>query len=192
MQCASDANASDITGHKLIGDICKFAIEYTFIPDTHETELAIYVDGSNILAWVRDGESFTTRWNIDELVLWLRNFINDMRDDPFPVDCEGQYAARKDDAARDFDCEDEDAFEAYYEKLYEWNLRHRWHTASAGAVLADVFFQLVGDYVEISWDNRSVEADVSFLNLSGGTKIPKQDFIATVNQFLMEYAVFWY
>ena len=181
-----------MTQRKTIGDKRIFAIEYAFFPDSHETELLMYINGSNILSFEHNGELFTTRWNLDELAMWLRKFINEMAEDPYPVNCDGEYAAQKDDNARDFDSEDEEEFEVYYQKLYEWNLRHRWHTASSGGILADVFFQKVSEYVEVSWDNRNLEKDVLFKHKCGGARIPKELFVSTVNAFLRDYAIYWF
>ncbi len=177
---------------QLIGDKHVFAIEYSFCSDSHDTEIAMYVNGNNILAFERNGISLTTRWDLDELAIWLRKFIDEMSDDPYPVDCEGRYAAQKDDAAREFDSDDDEVFEAYYQKLYDWNLKHRWHSASSGAILADVYFQQVGDSIEISWDNRNPEDGVVFKNESGGAAVPKEQFCSTVDSFLKEYACHWY
>ena len=177
---------------QLIGNKQTFALEYAFFDGSHETELSIYVNGINILAFERTGIILTTRWNIDELAMWLRDFIDKMSDDPYPVDCEGQYAAQKDYVARDFDSDDDEIFEAYYQKLYTWNLRHRWHSASSGAILADVFFQQVGDYVEVSWDNRNSEDGIVFLNEIGGASIPKEKFYEIVDSFLKAYACHWF
>ena len=176
----------------LVGDKQKFAIEYAFCKNSHDTEIAMLVDGKNILEFRRNGKLLTTRWELDELVSWLRDFLDNMSEDPYPVDCEGQYAAQKDDAARDFDSDDDEEFYAYYENLYDWNLRHRWHPASSGAILADVFFQLVGDYVEVSWDNRDIERDISFVYERGGAGIPKVLFYNTVDSFLKEYTLHWF
>ncbi len=178
--------------HRQIGDKNVFALEYAFCPEPRVTELSMYVEGRNILSYERNGELLTTRWELDGLALWLRKFVDEMEEDPYPVDCEGQYAAQKDDNARNFDPADEDGFEAYYQKLYDWNLRHRWHAASSGAILADVFFQMVGDHVEVSWDNRGLEDDVSFSYVCGGAKIPKELFVSTVNTFLRDYATHWF
>ena len=92
---------------------------------------------------------------------------------------------------RDFDSEDEDEFDAYYDKLDEWNLRHRWHPACAGAILADVCFQLVGEVVEISWNNEDIGDGIRFQNILGGARINKDIFYATVDAFLKEYATHW-
>ena len=123
------------------------------------------------------------------MVLWLKDFISNLSEDPYPVDVAGIYAAEKDDNARNFDSDDEDVFDAYYDKLYEWNERHRWHPTSSGAILADVYFQLADENMEISWDNRELEyEDVEFLETMGGISIPKDDFISIMNEFLKAYA----
>ena len=99
--------------------------------------------------------------------------------------------AMKDISARDFDSDDEDEFDAYYDKLDEWNLRHRWHPASSGAILADVYFQLIGDEIEISWNNEDNGDGIKFQNLLGGARIKKDVFYATVDTFLKAYANHW-
>ena len=170
----------------------KFSLLYTFFNETHETELSMIVDGNNILAFEREGSVLTTRWNLDELVFWLRDFLDNMQEDPFSVQADGEYASFKDLNAREYDSDDNQEFDAYYDKLDEWNLRHRWHPYSSGAILADVYFQLVGDYVEVSWNNKDTEENVFFLNQIGGAKIPKDLFISTVNTFLREYATQWF
>lgn len=195
--CARSAVAAtfileEVMLKKIKGDKDVFAIEYGFCDDSHDTEIAMYVDGINILEYERNSELFTTRWNIDKLALWLRKFIDEMAEDPYPVDCGGTFAAQKDDAAREFDSADDEVFETYYQRLYEWDLRHRWHVASSGAILADVYFQMVGDNVEVSWDNRNVEDGVTFKSLTGGAKISKEYFISTVDSFLKDYALHWF
>ncbi len=169
-----------------------FALLYTFFDDTRETEISMIVDGRNILAFERNGSLLTTRWNLDDLAFWLRDFLNHMKEDPYPVDTEGEYAAIKDINAREYDSDDEEEFDAYYDKLDDWNLRHRWHTASSGAILADVYFQLVGDYVEISWNNEDAEEGVLFQNLIGGSRVPKELFVSGVESFLKAYATHWF
>lgn len=168
-----------------------FWIEYKFHAESHETELAMYVGGKNILAFEHGGKVLTTRWNLDEPVIWLRSFIDRMAEDPYPVDAEGQYAAEKDIHARKFDTDDEKEFDAFYDQLDEWNLRHRWHPASAGAILADVYFQQVGDQVEISWNNQDAEEGVNFLCKFGGAAVSKELFVREVASFLDAYEKQW-
>lgn len=173
-------------------DSQNFKLNYTFFNDAHETEIAIMVNGKNILSFTRDNHHMTTRWNLDELVFWLREFLNHAKEDPYPIDVEGEYAAIKDINARDFDTDDEEEFDAYYDKLDEWNERHRWHPASSGAILADLYFQFVGDYVEVSWNNKEAEEGVHFDYELGGVRIPKERFIEEMNAFLKAYAEQWF
>ena len=169
-----------------------FSITYAFFDESHETEIAMLVNGDNILSFKRNGQELTTRWNLDELALWLRYFLDHMSEDPYPVGVEGEYAAIKDINAREFDTDDEEEFDSYYDKLDEWNLRHRWHPASGGAILADLYFQLIGDNVEISWNNQDVEEGVEFKYKLGGVRIPREKFSPIVESFLKEYAEHWF
>ncbi len=177
---------------KIIGDPAKFAVSYAFIDDSRETEISMYVENQNILAFIHEDRIYTTRWNLDELAFWLRDFLDHMEEDPYPVDAPGDYAAEKDNNAREFDSDNDEEFDAYYEKLYEWNLRHRWHTASSGAILSDVYFQLVGDEVEISWNNEDLDEEVEFVQQLGGARVKKGTFISVVDSFLKEYANHWF
>ena len=136
-------NAS-ITNYPLI-----FSITYAFFDESHETEIAMLVNGDNILSFKRNGQELTTRWNLDELAFWLHDFLDHIEEDPYPVKVDGEYAAIKDINAREFDTDNDDEFDAYYDKLYEWNKRHRWHPTSSGAILADLYFQLVDGCIEI-------------------------------------------
>ncbi|MBQ6095286.1 MAG: hypothetical protein IJL09_07770 [Lachnospiraceae bacterium] len=169
-----------------------FSIVYNFYDESRETEISMLVNGENILSFERDGQGMTTRWNLDELALWLRDFLDHMKEDPYPVETEGEYAAIKDINAREFDTEDDEEFDAYYDKLDDWNLRHRWHPASSGAILSDLYFQLVDDNVEISWDNQDPEEGVVFRFKLGGVRIPKEKFVSEVNSFLRDYADHWF
>lgn len=173
-------------------DGSSFSIKYDFIDETRETELKMLVDGENILSFIRDNQIMTTRWNLDEIALWLRIFIDNLCEDPYPVDVDGKYAAIKDVNAREFDSEDDDEFDAYYDKLDEWNDHHRWHPASQGAILADLYFQLVDNMVEISWNNQDAEDGVIFKFELGGARVHREVFCNEVNSFLNAYADHWF
>jgi len=173
-------------------EIANFSMQYEFFDDKHETQIAMLVNGENILSFERDGLNLTTRWNLDELALWLRNFIDHMEDDPYPIEAEGDYAAIKDINAREFDTDDDEAFDTYYDRLDEWNIRHRWHPASEGAILADIYFQMVGDNVEISWNNQDPEDGVTFKFVLGGAAVSKGQFLQEVDSFLKAYADQWF
>ena len=169
-----------------------FLIKYAFIDETRETELKILVNGVNILSFCRNNYIMTTQWNLDDIALWLRNFIDHLSEDPYPVEADGEYAAIKDINAREFDSDDDEEFDAYYDKLDEWNARHRWHPASQGAILADLYFQLVDDMVEISWNNQDAEEGVFFTSELGGVSVRREVFCNEVNSFLKEYSDHWF
>jgi len=176
----------------IVGIPSQFAIKYEFYDDSHETEIIMIVNDKNILEYKKNGHSYTTRWNLNELALWLRDFVDNLKEDPYPVETEGEYAADKDISARVFDSDDEEEFDAYYDKLEDWNERHRWHSASSGAILADLYFQLIGDNVEISWNNEDAEEGVEFTFITGGCIIPVSEFKTVINSFLKEYALHWF
>ena len=179
-----------MTSTVLFGEVARFAIECRMFKNEHETEISMYINGKNVLAFNKDGMHLTTRWNIDELVEWIRSFLDTMKEDPYPVECEGNYAADKDIYARFFDSEDDEEFDAYYDKLDAWNESHRWHPYSSGAILADLYFQQIGDNVEISWNNQ--DSEVNFEEVNGGAVVPKDEFTTVVNSFLHYYAEYWF
>lgn len=176
----------------IIGDTVKFAIGYNFYDDNRVTELFLYIDGVNVLEFIVDNQVVTTKWNIDDLAFWLRNFIDNMDNDPYPIDVKGLCAAEKDENARKFDSDDDDEFDAYYDKIDSWNERHRWHPACNGAILADLYFMAKDDFIEISWNNVNLEEDVKFTNLTGFSLIDKQKFYLVIDSFLKEYAKHWF
>ncbi len=168
-----------------------FDICWQFFDDAKETEISMLVDGANILAFDRGGVTLTTRWNLEDLAFWLRDFIDNMQEDPFPVDVDGEFASIKDINAREFDTDDEEEFDDYYDALDAWNSNHRWHPVSNGTILADVYFQQVGDCVEISWNNTDCEEGVTFKFDIGGACVSKEEFCSQVNAFLNAYADHW-
>ena len=178
--------------YKCFNQVENFNIKYMYFDDLNEIEIQMLINGHNILGFQRGNKSYTTRWNLDELVLWLRTFLDNISLDPYPVDSDVEFAALKDIDARKFDAENIEEFDKYYDMLDEWDMRHRWHTANDGAILADIYFQLVDDNIEISWNNQDAEKDVDFKYKLGGAKIPKQMFISTVNDFLIDYANHWF
>jgi len=174
----------------LTGNKETFAIEYTFFDDDKQTELAMYVNGKNILEFERDGKTLTTKWDLTDIAIWLRDLIENAVDDPYPVEADGNYAALKDINAREFDSDNDDEFDAYYDKLDEWNERHRWHPHNNGGIIADVYFQFVGDFVEISWNNE--DDDTDFTYKLGFETVQKEIFLSVVDAFLIDYANHWF
>lgn len=177
---------------KIIGKKSEFAIGYCFYDTTKETELEMYIKGKNILEFKKNGLLLTTKWNLDDLVFWLRNFIDRNSEEPFPYDVKGKYAAEKDMEAREFDSDNDEEFDKYYDTLDEWDDNHRWHRASAGAILADVYFQFIGGTVEISWNNNEDYDGAVFTNRFGGDIVDKNIFVDVTNEFICAYAKKWF
>ena len=86
----------------------------------------------------------------------------------------------------------QEAFDAYYDKLDVWNQRHRWHPAADGGIIADLYFQLVGERIEISWNNKDQYVDVVFDTIEGGFSVNKDLFVGIINEFLNDYAERYY
>lgn len=176
----------------LFGTIDMFALKCTMFRNEHDTEIGLYIKGRNILEFERNGKMLTTRWNLDDLVEWLRNFLDNMKEDPYPVECDGKYAACKDIEARNFDSDDQEIFDAYYDRLEKWSNAHCWYMTANGAIIADLYFQLVGEQVEISWNNTDAASYVKFSEQLGGASINKQLFVETIDAFIKFYADYWF
>ena len=173
----------------------KFDIIFNKISDeNHESEINLYIGDKNICLFKSTNEKRfkTTRWNLDELVIYLRDlYITLYNDEPFPCEVEGECAAELDSNARDFDTEDDLEFEKYYTALNEWGYKHSWHHACSGAILADVFFRKVDDKIEISWWSDQDEEDVIFKYRYGFTLVSINEFFEIVNKSVNSYNNLW-
>ena len=173
----------------------EFNIIFNKISDeNHLSEICLYINGENICLFkLKDDNTFkTTRWNLDELVLYLKDlYITLYNDEPFPFEVEGECAAELDNNARYFDIEDHLEFEKYYTVLNEWGYKHSWHHACSGAILADVFFRKVDNKIEISWWSGQDEEDVIFKYKYGFVLIPIDDFFETLNKSVNSYNNLW-
>lgn len=180
---------------RLFGDKAVFAIWFRDIPvepgEERLSELSMYVRGCNILGFTYHGGHRTTQWNLDDLVAWLRSYALDMQEDPYPVDADGCCAALQDINARNYDTDDDAAFDAYYDRLYDWVHRHNWHAQSAGAILASVYFERKGEWVEISWNNEDADSGVAFDYIIGWRRVPFGVFHDVLAEFLRQYGKTW-
>ena len=57
--------------------------------------------------------------------------------------------------------------------------------------MADLYFQLVGENIEISWNNQEPEKGIKFQHELGGVSIPKAQFLYEMDSFLKVYAEHW-
>lgn len=184
----------------VIGDPSVFAIGYAFLGDDRCTELSMWVHGTNLLGFTKEGGRYTTRWPyLEDLVAWLNNFALSMADDPFPIDVDGEYAAEKDANARDHAPELDDgssdeemeAFDAYFDHFSDWTWDHTWHSESGGAILSHMFFEYKDGMVELSWDNRGGTFGYEFDCEFGGTRVDAETFKAVVLEFVDAYERHW-
>ena len=176
----------------LIGEPSTFAIGYAFIGNDRNTEISMFVDGTNLLGFTKEGCHYTTRWMyLEGLVAWLKSFVMTMRTDPYPIDVEGEYAVERHSQAYDLAPEDEDAYWEYVFPLHDWGYNHSWHSESGGAILANIMFEYVADMVELSWDNRHPEEGVVFDCEFGGTRVDAETFKAVVLEFVDAYERHW-
>lgn len=186
----------------IIGDEQQFAIGYSFFPresNTSEnwpmnrcTEIRLFLSGADIMGFSRHGEHVQPAWDFDDLVAWLDDFARDAHEEPFPIpNVPGSCLTELDDNARDFDTDDQDEFDRYYDKLNDWVWNHSWFHERAGAIIPYVLFRILGGNVEISWDNRDAEEDVTFDSLTGHAFVPLATFRDVVSRFVAAYLKHW-
>ncbi len=188
----STASAMDDGIEFIIGDPSDFAIGYGFLGADRFTVLAMYAQDRNLLGFTNESGHHTTRWAyLDGLVAWLKSLASNMAEDPYPFQVEGEFAAQKDDSAREFDTDDLKEFDDYYDQINSWAWDHTWRHESGGAVLADVFFELKNDTVELSWDNRDPGNDLTFDCEFGGARIDAETFKSVVLKFVDAYEKHW-
>ena len=174
------------------GNPTTFAIGYAFVGEDRTTELSMFINGDNILGFMNEGVHRTTRWPyLNGLVSWLRNFVLNMHEDPYPIEAEGEFAAQKDSFARAFSSDDPDEMDAYYEPLLDWAYNHTWLHERGGAILSNVYFEYRNNVVEISWDNRRSEKGVTFDFEYGGTRVEAELFKKVVLGFSEAYEQHW-
>lgn len=182
----------NLANETVVGDPAVFAIGYAFLGAKRTTELSMYVGGGNLLGFMQDGEHRTTRWPyLEGLVAWLRGFALTMRENPYPLEVEGEFAAQKDAAARTFESDDEEEMDAHYDPISNWAYEHSWRSESGGAILSDMLFEYMGGMVELSWDNRNAEDDVTFDFELGGVRVDAETFHNVVLEFAGAYERHW-
>ena len=189
-----------IENQVLAGNPAEFAIGYASIGDERCTEISMWAEGTNLLGFTREGCHYTTRWcYLEDLVAWLNSFALNMKDDPFPIAVEGEYAAEKDANARalapelDDDSSDEelDAFDAYFDRFEDWSWNHTWVSERGGAILSNMYFEYKDGMVELSRNNSNEHDGVSFDCKFGGTRVDAETFKAVVFEFVDAYEKHW-
>jgi hypothetical protein len=183
-----------------IGDPSVFAIGYAFLGNDRITEISMWANGTNLLGFIRNNGHLTTRWAyLEYLVAWLKSFVLNMADDPFPIEAEGEFAAEKVAYARDQlpdlddGCSEEemDEFNAQVDLFDDWSWSHTWLSERGGAILPNMYFEYKHGMVELSWNNRNAEDGVVFNCEFGGTRVDADTFRSVVLEFVDAYERHW-
>lgn len=176
----------------LIGNKKDFAIEYDFDDKYKETSMSMYINGKNITAFKKKGLFFSSSGVSDDLVEWLKAFLdNNFVDDPFPIESEGRYASIKDLNAWNFDSKDKSEEDKYYNAIENWVSKHNWLSQRAGYIITNCYFEVKGSKIEVSWDNRVVDENVTFQYILGGDSVGKDIFYEVVESFIDTYTQHW-
>jgi len=136
---------------QLIGSKDSFGIGLGKDMETYQ--LAVYIQGNDILQFEKGGIKYTYRWqDCQDLVDWIQENIKYvLSNDRFPLAVSGKSSAEKCELSYRLDLDDIEQ----YEILQEWMFRHSWFSARAGSYLADIFFVRNENMIEISWDNTT-------------------------------------
>ncbi len=181
-----------IEDQTIVGDSDDFAIGYAFIGEDRITEISMYVGDANILGFVKGGTHCTLRWAyLEGLLAWLKGFACNMKEDPFPVDVEGEFASERIANALGSGPEDEDEFAEYVDPIWDWVGSHSWVSERGGAILSHVYFELKDGMVEVSWDNRNPRDGVAFDCELGGDCVSATVFKDVVLEFVDAYETHW-
>lgn len=189
-----------IADETFIGDSSNFAIGYAFIDDQRTTEISMIASGTNLLGFTKEGSRYTTRWPyLEGLVAWLKCFVLNMTEDPFPISVDGEYAAEKDANARacapslgDESTDEElEAADIYFDSFEDWTWNHTWLSERGGAILSNMFFEYKDGKVELSWNNLNDHGGVSFDCKLGGVRVDAEVFKTVVLEFVDAYEKHW-
>ena len=182
-----------ILGNQIIvGNPSVFAIGYAFVGEDRITEVSMFVDGANVLGFIKGGAHRTLRWAyLEGLVAWLKDFACNMKEDPFPADVDGEYANERIARALELGPEDEDEFADFIGPVWDWVGNHSWLSERGGAILSNVYLELKDGFVEMSWDNRKQSADVVFDCEVGGARVDAETFKAVTLGFVDAYEERW-
>ncbi|MBR2067984.1 MAG: hypothetical protein IJ875_07000 [Solobacterium sp.] len=160
----------------------------------HTSKLTVFANGKNICEYIDSNGNKRKNifWDNDELISYLNDTINFFyENDPFPVQCRGDYAAELDNNARDFDSENEDELDSYFDKLNDWSYKHSWRHARSGAIVPDLLFRVIDNQMEISWWTDYSDEGLSFTNSRGFILVEKNKYIEIISNLFDAYNDMW-
>ena len=143
----------------VIGNKLRFAIEYNLVKYCYG-ELRLYVDNACITCFKLDNVVFPYKGNIQNIVDWFRENLEIIKtEEKFPFIVDGNTALELYENASSFDSEDDEKFDSWHDKRYDWQASHNWFRCRENGFLIDLFFRRVEDKIELSWDNTETYKD---------------------------------
>lgn len=153
--------------------------------------LYLYIAGNNILEYMFQGEARTFTWHtLSYVVEWIREnwrYIMDETDKiPYLASNESALQTIKSFLQSATDMQ----LKTMLEQIQLWYSRHGWFVNRDGAYLANVCFQKIGTYIEVSWDNRSLFAmeNIQFTSQTGSALIECDVFSSVICDFVSKWS----
>lgn len=144
-------------------DQIKFKIN-SIDKDKSILKLELLINNNNILEWKKNNEIYTTQYNLEDimdyLILNTIEFANNADDFPYNIKADNILQLSDKCYSLEFDNENEeiDFFENVHNYFYNHSIGH----ASGGAIIANLYFRHIENYMEIAWDNYNEEQDFTF------------------------------
>jgi len=183
----------------IYGDKNIFAIQYEFEENPfHENGLIdetwgsfkLFVHGKDLCQYERENIVMTFQWNLLYIVEWFsENLKYILSDKPFPLPVEGKNSLELIDNCLLFDSDNDDEFDAWFDKKQEWEFQHSWFSSRGGSFLPDVFFRRVNGNIEVAWNNESTYSSegIIFIHSNGIEYISIEMFNHTVKCFIENF-----
>ena len=149
--------------------------------------LELLVNGKNILEWKENGAVYTTQYDLSDIVdyfiLNTVEFANNSDDFPYDITANNLLELADICYSKEFDDEDEEI--EFFENIHEYFYNHTIGHASGGAIIANLYFRHIDDYMEISWDNSDEEQE--FTNKKGVVFISVNEYLEAVWDLKNQY-----
>lgn len=159
------------------------------IDKKEDYEIEVYVKNKDICLYLKNDNVFKYHWDMCELGDWLSENLKYITvEDKFLYEEEGKCAVELYDNAMKKIAEEEEIeiiFEMQ-EKMEEWYNHHSWFNVRGGSYLPEIFFRKKGNYIEISWNLKSLFDEIEFVNEKGLIYIDINEFI-DIAESVVEY-----
>lgn len=145
----------------------------------------VIVFNKSICSYKKDGVEQKYYCDIELIKNWFldnKEYIYNELNFPLPV--KAQTGLEFYNKSGNFDSDDDDEFYKWHATRQDWYFRHSWYSVNNGTFLADVLFNRVGNYIEITWDNTELFTGIEFINPKGHALVKFELFRKTIEEFL--------